>query len=117
MRTDQEYRNLEAENTSLRERLEKAEKDAAFWLDALKEVRKTLEIAQRSNDFVTIRNLAHSIKGSAGVFNAAATLAAAQLVETAGKDGDAAAVRREIPVLLTELGNLAGVLRRARRAP
>ncbi len=79
--------------------------------------RKTLEIAQRSNDFVTIRNLAHSIKGSAGVFNAAATLAAAQLVETAGKDGDAAAVRREIPVLLTELGNLAGVLRRARRAP
>ena len=45
MRTDQEYRNLEAENGSLRERLEKAEKDAAFWLDALKEVRKTLEIA------------------------------------------------------------------------
>ena len=28
MRTDQEYRNLEAENASLRERLEKAEKDA-----------------------------------------------------------------------------------------
>ena len=45
VRTDQEYRNLEAENASLRERLEKAETDAAFWLDALKEVRKTLEIA------------------------------------------------------------------------
>lgn len=28
MRTEQEYRNLEAENASLRERLEKAEKDA-----------------------------------------------------------------------------------------
>ena len=45
MRTEQEWKNLEAENASLRERLEKAEKDAAFWLDALKEVRKTLEIA------------------------------------------------------------------------
>ena len=31
VRTDQEYRNLEAENGSLRERLEKAEKDADRW--------------------------------------------------------------------------------------
>ena len=29
MRTDQEYRNLEAENRSLRERLDMSEKDAA----------------------------------------------------------------------------------------
>ncbi len=79
--------------------------------------RKTLEIAQRNSDFLTIRNLAHSIKGSAGVFNAAGTLAAAQRLETAGKDEDAAGVRRELPLMLTELGNLAGVLRRARKAP
>ena len=33
MRTEQEYRNLEAENASLRERLEKVEKDAcALWM-------------------------------------------------------------------------------------
>lgn len=79
--------------------------------------RKTLEIAQRNSDFVTIRNLAHSIKGSAGVFNAAGALAAAQRLESAGKEEDAAAVRRELPLMLTELGNLAGVLRRARRSP
>ena len=37
MRTDQEYRNLEAENGSLRERLEKAEKDAELWQFLLRE--------------------------------------------------------------------------------
>jgi len=48
------------------------------------------------------------------VFNAAGTVAAAQRLENAGKEQDAAAVRRELPGLLNELGSLAGVLRRAR---
>ena len=43
--SNSEVRAIVAELADLRERLEKVEKDAAFWLDALKEVRKTLEIA------------------------------------------------------------------------
>jgi protein-histidine pros-kinase len=56
--------------------------------------RKSLELAQRTSDFATIRSLAHTIKGSAGVFNAAGAMAAAQRLENAGKAQDGAAVRR-----------------------
>ena len=77
--------------------------------------RKSLEHAQRSNDFASLMSLAHSIKGSAGVFSATAVAVCAQRVEAAAKLSDAAAVRRELPELLRELGALAGVLRRARK--
>ena len=76
--------------------------------------RKSLEVAVRTGDFGGVRNVAHSIKGAAGVFNAAAVVSSAQRLEIAGKESDAAEVRREFPVLLEELGRLAGVLRRAR---
>ena len=78
--------------------------------------RQNLDHAQKKGDLTTIRNLAHSIKGSAGVFNAVSAVAAAQRLELVAKDGDAAAVKRELPLLLAELGNLAGVLRRARKS-
>ena len=58
----------------------------------------------------------HSLKGSAGVFNAPAVTTVAQRIEAAAKEADAPTVKRELPVLMTELGNLAGVLRRARRS-
>jgi len=77
--------------------------------------RRMLEQAHRDGDFPTIRSIAHSIKGSAGVFNASAVTAVAQRLEAAAKDADAPTVKRELPVLMTELGNLAGVLRRARK--
>ncbi len=86
-----------------------------FFAD-LERNRKALEQAQRSNDFTTIRNLAHTIKGSAGVFNAEAVMAAARRLETLARDSDAAGVRRELPVLLAEQGKLAGVLRKARKS-
>lgn len=76
--------------------------------------RKTLEVAVRTADCPSVRNVAHSIKGAAGVFNAVAVVASAQRLEIAGKESDVAAVRREFPVLMDELGKLAGVLRRAR---
>ncbi len=88
----------------------------SLFFSDLERNRKSLELAQRNSDFATIRTLAHSIKGAAGVFNAGAAVAAAQRLENAGKAQDAAAVRREVPNLLTELGSLAGVLRRARGA-
>ncbi len=78
--------------------------------------RKMLEQAHRDGDFETIRNLAHSLKGSAGVFNAAVLVAATQRLESAAKAGDAPTVKRELPVVMSEVGNLAGVLRRARKA-
>ena len=86
-----------------------------FFAD-LERNRKALEQAQRNNDFTTIRNLAHTIKGSAGVFNAEAVMAAARRLETLARDSDAAGVRRELPVLLAEQGKLAGVLRKARKS-
>lgn len=86
----------------------------SLFFSDLERNRKALELAQRNSDFASIRSLAHSIKGSAGVFNAAGALAAAQRLENAGKEQDRAAVRRELPELLNELGSLAGVLRRAR---
>jgi len=78
--------------------------------------KQNLEHAQKKGDLTTVRNLAHSIKGSAGVFNAVGTVSAAQRLELAAKDGDAAGVKREQPLMLAELGNLAGVLRRARKS-
>jgi len=59
--------------------------------------KQNLEHAQKKGDLTTVRNLAHSIKGSAGVFNAVGTVSAAQRLELAAKDGDAAGVKRELP--------------------
>ncbi|WP_088179389.1 response regulator [Zoogloea sp. LCSB751] len=87
----------------------------ALFFNDLERNRKSLEQAQRSDDFASIRNLAHSIKGSAGVFNAEAVVSAAQRLELAGKNEDGAAVRRELPELLGALGGLAGVLRKSRK--
>ncbi|MBS0354248.1 MAG: response regulator [Proteobacteria bacterium] len=86
-----------------------------LFFNDLERNRKALEQAQRADDFAGIRNLAHSIKGSAGVFNAELVVAVAQRLEVAGKSEDRAAVCRELPELLEALGHLAGVLRRARK--
>lgn len=86
-----------------------------FFTD-LERNRKALEQAQRTNDFAGIRNLAHSIKGAAGVFHAEAVVAVAQRLELAGKSEDGAGVGRETPELLSALGTLAGVLRMVRKA-
>lgn len=86
-----------------------------FFAD-LERNRKALEQAQRANDFTTLRNLAHSIKGSAGVFNAEGVMAAARRLETLARESDAAGVRRELPELLAQQGKLAGVLRKARKS-
>lgn len=86
----------------------------SLFFSDLERNRKSLDLAQRSSDFAVVCSLAHSIKGAAGVFNAAGVVAAAQRLENAGKAKDGAAVRRELPDLLAELGSLAGVLRRAR---
>ena len=85
-----------------------------FFTD-LERNRKALEQAQRANDFAGIRNLAHSIKGAAGVFHAEAVVVAAQHLEQAGKSEDGAGVGRGLPELLSALGALAGALRKARK--
>ncbi|MDD3353885.1 PAS domain-containing hybrid sensor histidine kinase/response regulator [Zoogloea sp.] len=77
--------------------------------------RKALEHALRVHDWLAIRNLAHSLKGSAGVFSASSVVAVAQRVESAAKNEDGGAVSRDLPELLDELGRLAAVLRRARK--
>ena len=50
-----------------------------------------------------------------GHFRADGLAAAARRLELSAKNGDAAGVKRDVPQLLAELGNLAGVLRRARK--
>ena len=77
--------------------------------------RKMLEQAHRDGDLMTIRNLAHSLKGSAGVFNATALVDVAQRLEASARRGELSSVKRELPLFMAELGNLAGVLRRARK--
>mgnify|MGYP000031138227 FL=1 len=86
-----------------------------LFFNDLERNRQALERARRDCDFEEVRNLAHSIKGSAGVFNADGLAAAARRLELSAKNGDAAGVKRDVPQLLAELGNLAGVLRRARK--
>ncbi|MBS0346479.1 MAG: response regulator [Proteobacteria bacterium] len=88
----------------------------ALFFNDLERNRKALEQAQRNDDFASIRNLAHSIKGAAGVFHADAVVTVAQRLELAGKNQDGPAAHRELPELLNALGALAGVLRKARKA-
>ena len=88
----------------------------ALFFNDLERNRKALEQAQRNDDFASIRNLAHSIKGAAGVFHADVVVAVAQRLELAGKNQDGPSVQRALPELLNALGALAGVLRKARKA-
>jgi protein-histidine pros-kinase len=88
----------------------------SLFFSDLERNRKSLALAQRTSDFATIRSLAHTIKGSAGVFNAAGAVAAAQRLEKCGQGPGWGCSAKELPDLLNELGSLAGVLRRARGA-
>jgi protein-histidine pros-kinase len=59
---------------------------------------------------------AHTVKGSAGVFNATPAVTAAQHVEQAARHGDLATARGALPGLLDALNELATALRKQRVA-
>ncbi|HMW53324.1 MAG TPA: response regulator [Rhodocyclaceae bacterium] len=77
--------------------------------------RKALDAALATRDFARLRDVAHTLKGSAGVFSASRVVASAAQVEKAARATDEAECRRCVNELMRELGVLAGALRRARR--
>lgn len=72
---------------------------------------KALKELAAGDDLEALGNLAHSIKGGVGVFNAARAMEAARVVEAAARAGDQAGVAREVPRLLQQLNLLANALR------
>lgn len=70
-----------------------------------------LKSAAADNDCKTLAALAHSVKGSVGVFNAAPALAAADAVEQAARHDNIEAAREALPGLLDTLNRLATALR------
>ena len=64
-----------------------------------------------ANDCATLAALAHSVKGSVGVFNATPSLAAAEAVEQAARNDNIEAAREALPGLLDTLNRLANALR------
>jgi two-component system, sensor histidine kinase and response regulator len=75
---------------------------------------RALRECAASGEMEALANLAHSIKGGVGVFNAARAMEAARMLEQAGRAGDRPAVERDLPRLLQELNLLANALRQGR---
>jgi two-component system sensor histidine kinase/response regulator len=75
-----------------------------------------LRKAAAGGDLEELANLAHSVKGGVGVFNATRAAEAARVVEQAARRGDRSGAERELPRLLQELNLLANALRQGRGA-
>ncbi|ANQ85766.1 putative two-component hybrid sensor and regulator [Azoarcus olearius] len=89
---------------------------AVFFRDlgaTLAELRK----AGSSGDFTRLVEIAHSIKGSVGLFSAQRAVHAAAAVEQAARVGDAAASGALLETLLREMNAAATALRRLQRKP
>jgi len=71
-----------------------------------------LRCSVERGDAAAVRQQAHLLRGSAGLFGAAGTLAAAMAIETLAKDGDLAAASPHLRMLEQEIVYLTGHLRR-----
>jgi protein-histidine pros-kinase len=74
---------------------------------------RDLRTARERRDFVRLRELAHTAKGSVGVFFAERALSAAQRVEQLARNQHEDAFRAPLTQLLTELDVLTRVLRKS----
>ena len=72
-----------------------------------------LKSAAGAGDLPALAAVAHTVKGSVGVFNAEPSLEAAAAVEHAARDGDLEAARRALPALLDALNKLGNALRQS----
>ncbi|QDF97972.1 hybrid sensor histidine kinase/response regulator [Azoarcus sp. DD4] len=77
----------------------------------LAELRK----AGSANDLKRLGEIAHSIKGSVGLFGAQRAMAAAREVEQAARAGDPAASGAQLETLLREMNAVASALRKLQR--
>ena len=75
-----------------------------------------LEQALAAGDLATARRAAHSVKGSAGNFGAAALVRAAFRAESEAKAGKADAVRDALPAFRAEYARVEAALRALRGA-
>jgi len=73
-------------------------------------LKSALREAVDSGNAADLRLHAHTLKGSAGVFLAQATVAAAQRVEQMGRDGNLDGAEEALTALITELDRLTHVL-------
>lgn len=82
-----------------------------FFLDLGKHL-NNLKSQAAAGDFDALAATAHTIKGSAGVFNATPVVMSAQALETAARKGDLEGGRKVLPELLEALNRLATALRK-----
>ncbi|MBT0960750.1 response regulator [Denitromonas iodatirespirans] len=72
-----------------------------------------LKSSAGSGDLAALAAIAHTVKGSVGVFNAMAALDAAAAVEHAAREGKLEAARLALPTLLDALNKLGNALRQS----
>lgn len=85
----------------------------ALYLRDVGPLLRDLRTARERRDFVRLRELAHTAKGSVGVFFAERALSAAQRVEQLARNQHEDAFRAPLTQLLTELDVLTRVLRKS----
>ncbi|WP_230968972.1 response regulator [Nitrogeniibacter aestuarii] len=73
---------------------------------------QTLKTSAAEGTLDQLASVAHTVKGSVGVFNAAPAAEAAQAVEHAARKGDLERARSHLPALLDALNSLATELRK-----
>ncbi len=88
----------------------------AFFRD-FDRTREKLRLAGAEKDFPCLAEIAHSIKGSVGLFGARRVTDAARQIETAARAADPAACGALLELLQHEMGVLGTVLRESLRKP
>ena len=73
---------------------------------------QALKAAASDGDCATLMSVAHTFKGSVGVFNAGPSLEAAAAVEHAARDNNIEAARAALPAMLDTINRLATALRK-----
>ena len=73
---------------------------------------QALKAAASDGDCATLMSVAHTFKGSVGVFNAGPSLEAAAAVEHAARDNNIEAARAALPAMLDAINRLATALRK-----
>ena len=106
MDLDQTRQLLDGDDAALRQLVD------IFFNDFSASLQK-LKTSAGAGDLSALAAIAHTVKGSVGVFNAMPSLDAAAAVEHAAREGDLDGARKALPALLDALNELGSALRRS----
>ncbi|KAA3655126.1 MAG: response regulator [Proteobacteria bacterium] len=106
MDLDQTRQLLDGDEAALRQLVD------IFFADFSGSLQK-LKTSAGAGDLAALAAIAHTVKGSVGVFNATPSLEAAATVEHAAREGDLDGARKALPALLDALNELGNALRRS----